>query len=140
MARRWPMILSLLAAAAALCGPPAMAQAGRVAPHPPLAGGTPDPAPLRVPDRVWSTRPSPASALPASGGVVVVTPNVVLGWGGLPPSGPVVQPTPGGPGHPAGWQPGAAPVPRPPGGLVVPVPGGPGHPAGPATLHRWRNP
>ena len=143
MARRWPTILSLLVSALALGCPPAWAQAGRAA-HQPAAGGLADPVPVRVPDRVWSTRPAPPPAASHSGGVVVMTPNVVLGWGGLPPSGPVVQVAPGGPVRPGGWQPGPASVRRHPSGVVVPVPGVPGPvhgvPAGPATLHQWRSP
>ena len=132
-------LLSVMATGLALCGPPANAQAGRGA-HSAPGGGVADPVPLRVPDQVWSTRPAPPAPGGHPGGVVVMTPHVVLGWGGLPPSGPVVQPMPGGPGHPGSWHPGPAPGRRPSGFAVVPVPGVPGPPAGPATLHQWRSP
>ena len=135
-------LLSVLVAGLASYGPAANAQAGRGAHSAPA--GVSDSAPLRVPDRVWSTRPAPPAPAGHPGGVVVMTPHVVLGWGGLPPSGPVVQPAPGGPGYSGGWQSGPPPGRRPFGSAVVPVPGVPGqaqgHPAGPATLHHWRSP
>jgi hypothetical protein len=141
-----------LAALALLSGPQAIAQDTR-AMHRPAAAS--DPVPVRVPDRVWSTRPAPVAGPPA--GVVVMTPNVVLGWGGLPPSGPVPQHPPGawqpGTGQPGAWHPGAGqpgafqpwqPQRRHPGVAAVPVPGVPGAaampPAGPPTLHPWRTP
>ena len=144
MALRGPILFSLLVSGLALGSPPAIGQSGRAMHQPPAVGGASDTAPVRVPDRVWSTRPAPSPPVIHSGGVVVMTPHVVLGWGGLPPSGPVVQPAPGGPGYSGGWQAGPPPGRRPFGSAVVPVPGvpgqAPGSPAGPATLHQWRSP
>lgn len=135
-------LLSVLVAGLVSYGPAANAQAGRGAHSAPA--GVPDSAPPRVPDRVWSTRPAPPGPGEHPGGVVVMTPHVVLGWGGLPPSGPVVQPVPGGQGYPGGWHPGPPPGRRLSGNVAVPVPGVPGPPpvppGGPATLHQWRSP
>jgi hypothetical protein len=119
MTRRLPMIC-LVAALAAVAFPmrPALAQA----PRPGDATGAP-PVPARGHDKVWSTQPrsDPVQA-PAPGGVVVMTPNVVLGWGGLPPGGPGPRPVPGMPG----WGPPAGGPAMPlPGGPSMPVPGGP---------------
>lgn len=104
-------------------------------PHTPAGA----PAAQRVPDRVWSTQASNLVGVPQStGGVVVMVPGAVLGWGGLPPGGPGAGPVPGQP-------PISAPGRRGPGLAVpgiwagptqVPVPA----PAGPATLHTWRTP
>ena len=144
MALRGPILFSLLVSGLALGSPPAIGQSGRAMHQPPAVGGASDTAPVRVPDRVWSTRPAPPAPAGHPGGVVVMTPHVVLGWGGLPPSGPVVQPVPGGQGYPGGWHPGPPPGRRLSGNVAVPVPGVPGPPpvppGGPATLHQWRSP
>ena len=126
-----PMIC-LVAALATLAGltRPVLAQELRHASPGTAAGGplsTPIQAPIQAPiaapvparghDKVWSTQPWTAPAPVPPAGVVVMTPNVVLGWGGLPPGGPGPRPVPGSPG-------------------ARPVPGVPG--AG--TLHHWRSP
>lgn len=104
------------------------AQAGLAAGGPGPSSGVGASHPQRVPDRVWSTQPS-SVPVQTSGGVVVMTPNVVLGWGGRPPSGPLPPQGPGviGPAPlPGQWR----QVPGQPPGVAPP----------PGSLHPWRTP
>lgn len=98
--------------------------------HPPAGAGA---ASARTPDRIWSTQPAaPPTAAPPNG-VVVLVPNVVLGWGGLPPSGPPrAGPVHGSPAHGPGSVPGRPPSRHPPPGPAMTPP--------PGTLHVWRSP
>ncbi len=136
MSRRSPILVALqfttCAGLLAFGAGSLLAQPMHHAPAGPPAGS---PAAQRVPDRVWSTQPSNLVGVPqSSGGVVVMVPNAVFGWGGLPPGGPGAVAVPGQP-------PIAAPVRRGPGLAVPGIWAGPvPAPAGPATLHTWRTP